>query len=71
LSNQDLREDEIKNRERTGKKTCKPVEQEENHEKGPTLVVGKKPNGKSQMKSFRANLGRFSSLTFCSERKVS
>jgi hypothetical protein len=31
------------------KRSCKPVEQEENHEKGPTRVVDKKPNGKSQV----------------------
>ena len=30
--------------------TCKSVEQEENHEKPPMLVVGQKPNGEFQVK---------------------
>ncbi len=30
------------------KRTCKPGEREENHEKGPTLVAGKRPHVKSQ-----------------------
>jgi hypothetical protein len=38
-----------KNRWRTGKMTCKSMKQdknEQNYKKGPTLVVGKKSNGK-------------------------
>jgi hypothetical protein len=33
------------NRKRTEEKTCEPVEQEENHEKGPLGIVGIKSNG--------------------------
>jgi hypothetical protein len=33
------------------KSPCKYVEQAENNEKSPTLVVGKKPNGKCQSAS--------------------
>jgi DNA-binding beta-propeller fold protein YncE len=36
--------------ERTGEWTCKPLEEEEYHEKGFTLVVGRKPNVKSRGK---------------------
>jgi hypothetical protein len=41
-----------KNRGQTAKWTSKSVEQEENHKKRPTLVVGKKPNGKYQLIRF-------------------
>jgi hypothetical protein len=37
-----------KNRGRIGKRPCKSMEKEENHEKARTPVVGKKSNGKSQ-----------------------
>ena len=37
------------NRNGLEKSSCKSVEQDENREKGPTLVVGKKSNGTSQI----------------------
>jgi len=43
-----------KNDGRTGKRTCKSVEQAEN-QKRSMLVVGKKPNGKSQFKYYPLN----------------
>jgi SAM-dependent methyltransferase len=42
----------VKNRWQSGKSSCNPVEQVENHKKYATTGVGNKPNGKSQHKRF-------------------